>query len=438
MLILSNYGLRYLMHQRRLHPKLDTPILSALASLTREPFDGGREQLQLIKEGYALRVDPAMNPDALRLRYQRNPLEHVERIVFELTRACDLHCAHCRNGADRASEVADLGSLKAVIDAAYPLGLQRFDFIGGEVTRFGDGLFDLLRHAQSKGPMKAAIITNGTFLGPAPIKTRGGRFDNSRAFLDALKAAGLTHMIYSLDGPREIHDRSRGVEGLHDRIWAGFAETRAAGIEPRVSLVFKPDRLTPEFAGWMERLAEALHGRPDIEAMLRDPFTYASNFIDVGNGAGQGQGRWRFEGLDAEMLRCKNFYRPYPSLRIKANGALSLCPLASAGDISHKVQGGFIEAVNALQEALPYRIHAEGRLHEYLPFLDQGLFPDAFEHPCAPRTILMLLAKRVEAEGIDSPDDPRLKRVNEAVALEAGYGEPSPQTLGLGDAPRGQ
>jgi len=103
-----------------------------------------------------------MSAESIQLHYQRCPLEHVKRIVFELTRACNLRCKHCRNDDDRGGAAVSLQSLKAVVDAARPLGIDRFDFIGREVTRFAESFIPLLEHISAGSPAALAVVSNGS------------------------------------------------------------------------------------------------------------------------------------------------------------------------------------------------------------------------------------------------------------------------------------
>lgn len=47
------------------------------------------------------------------------------------------------------------------------LGIDRFDFVGGEATLYGKGWFDLATHIRAVGGRHVSVITSGWFLGDA-------------------------------------------------------------------------------------------------------------------------------------------------------------------------------------------------------------------------------------------------------------------------------
>ena len=161
---------------------------------------------------------------------------------------------------------------------------------------------------------------------------------------------------------------------------------------------------------------------------------YASHFIDVGNGAlSTSQSRVHLDTLDERLLRCKNFFRPHPSLRIQADGELALCPLVGAatgyGNVHRRP---FVEVLNGMHDAAVYRIHAEDRIAQYLPLLDRSIFGESFAHVCSLRVVLTLLARGIEEQGVDPHDPAALRELNVAVARQAGFlPREGPQALGI-------
>ena len=137
--ILSNYGHRWLQHLRRscrLDPgSEDVALACALLGWETLPDDAGPALGDLVARGLAQRAD--LDAEAAALRYARNPLEHLTRVVFEYTTVCNLDCLHCRNSALEAQAEARPEALRRVVDAVLPIGIDRFDFIGGEVTLYG-------------------------------------------------------------------------------------------------------------------------------------------------------------------------------------------------------------------------------------------------------------------------------------------------------------
>ena len=53
---------------------------------------------QLLHNALIEQVDDDISDSTIKLKYKRNPLEHIQGIVFELTTECNFACSHCRNG----------------------------------------------------------------------------------------------------------------------------------------------------------------------------------------------------------------------------------------------------------------------------------------------------------------------------------------------------
>jgi hypothetical protein len=86
-----------------------------------------------------------LDPAALALRYQRNPLEDVSRVIFEFTSRCNFSCGHCYNAAVPRHTETNVAGLRDAAETFMRIGVRRFDFIGGEVSRYGDGWLELVR-----------------------------------------------------------------------------------------------------------------------------------------------------------------------------------------------------------------------------------------------------------------------------------------------------
>lgn len=431
--VLSHYGHRYLAHMLRaglLDARLGDPAVRALASLFAvavAPCDDNPGLAPLEARGWLSRVGDEVTAEAARLRYARNPLEHIERVVFEFTTLCNLDCAHCRNGNLEATHESRPERLRAVVDAMVPIGVTRFDFIGGEVPLYGRGWLDLVAHARSVGATHTSVTTSGWFLGERGFLAAGERYADDVAYLAALRARGLTHVVFSLDGPAAVHDRGRGMPGLHDRVLAGIEKVRAAGMAPRVSLLIHPRVPRAELDAWMADLSTRIYGRladarEQVEAIARDASNYVSNFVDVGAAVQLRRSRADIAAVPDAALRCKNFFRPHPTLRVKASGEVSLCPLVDGGDGYGNVHDrDFVEILNTLHEALVYRLHAEGRIGEVRPLLDASLFGGHVDHVCTLRTALNMLARTLEARGVGRGDIEGVRAANLDVAERMGF-----------------
>ncbi|MEM7040027.1 MAG: radical SAM protein, partial [Bacteroidota bacterium] len=403
---------------------------------TAEPYTGEKDQQIVVEKGWAQQVEDTMTLKEIERRYAQNPIENVKRISFEYTTVCNLACLHCRNGNLKPVTEKNTDRLKDIVDQALPLGIRRFDFIGGEVTLYARGWLDLVGHIRKHEDTIAAVITSGWFFGRKDFKAAGKFYADDRAYLADLAEAGLTHVIFSLDGPADIHDACRQVPGLYAQIICGIDKVFEAGLEPRVSVVLGEQLGRDAMAEWLADLAariymllpvrnkEENHRRAHL--LFKDKTNYMSNFIDIGNGVELRQKKHHIDNFRDQDIRCKNFYRPYPNLRIKANGEISLCPLVDGGDgygNIHEAGGGdFIHLLNTMQDRFVFRLHAEKKIGAYRRYLDTDIFGTHFDHVCSLRTVLTMLARELHEKGIDPEEDfDGLHAANIAVARRAGY-----------------
>ena len=363
------------------------------------------------------------------LRYKRNPLEHLHRVTFEYTTLCNLSCSHCRNGNLVPVTERNLQNLKRTVDVVLPLGIHRFDFIGGEVLLYGMKWPELVDHIQGYSNQYDSIIVNmlssGWFLGQTNFWAAGNRYENDVAFLQDIYKKGVTHLTFSLYGPKEVHDLVRKVDGLYERIMNSLERIREIGIIPQFSILKFPQLPKETYLAWKKELANALY--PKLEENDRflmlhyDDLNYMSQFIDVGNGSQLFDGT--YDEFSDDIIRCKNFFRPYPTLRIKATGEISLCPLIEAGDGYGNVHDkDILNLLNSFQDTFVYRLHAENRILEYKGLLDKDLF-SSYSHVCSYRVVLTMLAQEIHNSGHTPTTVPQdlCKKLNIKVARRAGY-----------------
>jgi radical SAM protein len=126
-------------------------------------------------------------------------------VIWEVTRACALACVHCRADAIHRRDPRELTTEEAfrLIDQVRAFGAKPplFVLTGGDPMRRPD-LADLVRYAAAQG-LTVALTPSGTAAA-------------TRARLAELKAAGLSRIAVSLDGPTpETHDAFRGVRGSY-------------------------------------------------------------------------------------------------------------------------------------------------------------------------------------------------------------------------------
>jgi radical SAM protein len=126
-------------------------------------------------------------------------------VIWEVTRACALSCVHCRADAIHRRDPKELTTEEAfrLIDQVRAFGAKPplFVLTGGDPMRRPD-LADLVGYAAAQG-LTVALTPSGTAAA-------------TRARLAELKAAGLSRVAVSLDGPTpESHDAFRGVRGSY-------------------------------------------------------------------------------------------------------------------------------------------------------------------------------------------------------------------------------
>lgn len=146
----------------------------------------------------------------------------VPRLVaWELTRRCNLRCAHCRASAGKgASDELTLDEAKRVVDDIASFAHPILILTGGEPL-LCPYVWDLITYAKAKG-LKPVVGTNGTLV-DASVAAR-------------LAAAGVSRISVSIDFPAaEAHDAFRGVKGAFDAAVAGIRAARAAGIEVQIN-----------------------------------------------------------------------------------------------------------------------------------------------------------------------------------------------------------
>jgi len=92
-------------------------------------------------------------------------LEPKPRLVaWEITRKCNLHCAHCRASAESCQYEGELSSQEcfALIDDIIGLGRPILILTGGEPL-MRDDFFDIAKYAADRG-LRVVVGSNGTLI----------------------------------------------------------------------------------------------------------------------------------------------------------------------------------------------------------------------------------------------------------------------------------
>ena len=171
-------------------------------------------------------------------------------VAIELTRRCNLRCAHCRalSSALCAADELSRGELDGIFKDVASFAASSVCILTGGEPLLREDLAEIAASAVEKG-LKPAVGTNGTLLTPAAAK--------------ALFSSGVRNVSVSIDFPTEReHDAFRGVEGAFKAAIAGVANAIDAGIDVQIntSITKRNRALVPEIHDLAVRLgAKAFH-----------------------------------------------------------------------------------------------------------------------------------------------------------------------------------
>jgi MoaA/NifB/PqqE/SkfB family radical SAM enzyme len=155
--------------------------------------------------------------------------------TYDVTSRCNMKCAYCDWWKTSTPELPTKEAL-FVIDRVCQLGVSFFNFCGGEPMIRKD-LMTLAERASSYGCI-VGMNTNGTLLKADRVSDIADTFDV---------------VVVSLDGPREVHDKGRGVQGSFDGATEGIRLLRDGGVRVGVSIVMSPwnTKTLPKFVEWL-------------------------------------------------------------------------------------------------------------------------------------------------------------------------------------------
>jgi len=172
----------------------------------------------------------------------------LRMIAWELTRACNLSCLHCRAAAVSSAPPGELTTEEclALVDDIASFAQPTLILTGGEPLLRPD-LFPILSRADARG-LRTVAAVNGTLL-DAPTAKR-------------LADAGVRRISISLDGKDAAsHDALRGVPGAFEGALRGIAAAREAALPFQINTTVtkqNADQL-PEILALAIRLGAAAH-----------------------------------------------------------------------------------------------------------------------------------------------------------------------------------
>jgi MoaA/NifB/PqqE/SkfB family radical SAM enzyme len=166
------------------------------------------------RPGYALDAFQKRLKSSVTYKLCNGYSAYPETISLFLTYRCNLRCKMCGQWGEKGSSHAyppeelkkqlSVDDIRRLLDnvASFRPAITLF---GGEPLIYAE-LPEVIRMIKARN-MSCNVITNGVLL-------------ESRA--EAIMDAGIDEIIFSLDGPRDIHNEIRGNTSTFDRAMAGF------------------------------------------------------------------------------------------------------------------------------------------------------------------------------------------------------------------------
>jgi len=153
-------------------------------------------------------------------RYSPEP--KLRLVAWEITKSCNLYCAHCRASADSCHYEGELSRQEcfALIEGILEVGQPILILTGGEPL-MRDDFFDIAQYAADRG-LRVVIGSNGTLI--------------TKEIAAKMKEIPIARLGVSIDFPtRELQDNFRGVTGAFEAALAGIDCARSYGIEVQVN-----------------------------------------------------------------------------------------------------------------------------------------------------------------------------------------------------------
>ncbi len=164
-----------------------------------------------------------MTTKAKNSRQQRELIiPRLQLVAWELTKSCNLFCAHCRGSATQDQYSGELSTEECfhLIDQIQQVGKPIIILTGGEPLVRRD-VFEIAEYAAGKG-LRVVMGSNGTLI--------------TEEMADRLKDVSISRLGISLDFPvAGLQDDFRGQAGAFEAAMVGIANLRRVGIEIQVN-----------------------------------------------------------------------------------------------------------------------------------------------------------------------------------------------------------
>jgi MoaA/NifB/PqqE/SkfB family radical SAM enzyme len=145
------------------------------------------------------------------LPYAPGPLRPAH-LIIEAAQSCNLRCLTCTNWQEQHA-APELGLEERILiqKSAAAAGVRRLTYLGAEPF-MNPKLLTLAAHAKEAG-LHTMVVTNGTLL-------------DQEICDEIVRRLLFDDIVVSIDGPRELHDRIRGVTGTFERASQGISTLR--------------------------------------------------------------------------------------------------------------------------------------------------------------------------------------------------------------------
>ncbi|CRK83492.1 TIGR04053 family radical SAM/SPASM domain-containing protein [Neobacillus massiliamazoniensis] len=166
-------------------------------------------------------------------------------VIWELTRACQLKCLHCRADAQYTRDPRELTfeEGKNLINQIYDMNNPLLVFTGGDPLMRED-IFEITKYAVGKG-VRVSMTPSAT-----PNVTKEA--------IQKAKEVGLSRWAFSIDGPNaEIHDHFRGTAGSFALTMERIKYLHDLEIPIQINTVIS--RYNYEYLEEMAKMVEALN-----------------------------------------------------------------------------------------------------------------------------------------------------------------------------------
>jgi heme b synthase len=165
---------------------------------------------------------PSPSPQGRGSESPQSVVNKVRMIAWEVTRSCNLNCAHCRAAASCGPYAGELSTEKCLklIDEIAAVSTPVIILTGGEPLLRPD-IFEIATYGTNKG-LRMVMATNGTLV--------------TLAVARKMMESGIKRVSISIDGKdAHSHDAFRQEKGAFEKAMAGIQALKDAAIEFQIN-----------------------------------------------------------------------------------------------------------------------------------------------------------------------------------------------------------